>query len=66
MKTSLNNPCSQSQKQPSNYLIDFIMNDPETQMRIGIKESEEKVKNDTKYRKLTAPLSTEEKILLSQ
>jgi hypothetical protein len=55
-----------SQNQSSNFLIDFIANDPETKMRIGIKESEEKVKNESKNRKLNAPLSTEEKILLSQ
>jgi hypothetical protein len=47
-------------------LIDFIINDPETKMRVGIKEVEERVKDENKNRKINAPLTTEERILLSQ
>jgi hypothetical protein len=64
MKSLTNN--SQPPKHVNQSLIEFMLNDPETQMRIGIKESEEKVKNDSRHRKLNAPSSTEEKILLSQ
>jgi hypothetical protein len=65
MKNSLNNPNSTTYNRSSRSLIDFMINDPETQMRIGNKESEEAVKKATKDRRLSAPLSTEEKVLLS-
>ncbi len=59
MKTSAKN---QSNHSP---LIKYLLNDPETKMRIGIKEVEERVKNETKNRKINAPLTIEEKILFS-
>ena len=64
MKSLTNN--SQPTKHVNQSMIDYMLNDPETQMRLGIKESEEKVKSDSRYRKLNAPSSIEEKILLSQ
>lgn len=52
-------------KNENNTLRDLIINDSETKIRVGIKEVEERVKNETKFRKINAPLTSEEKILMS-
>lgn len=46
-------------------LRDLILGDHETKVRVGIKEVEERVEKETKFRKIHAPLSKEEKALLS-
>ena len=46
-------------------IMDCIINNPESKMRIGIKEVDEFVSKETKNRILNAPLSAEEKAFLS-
>lgn len=45
-------------------LVEIVLNDPESKMRVGIKETEEMVKDETKKRNLNAPTTTEERIFL--
>ena len=49
----------------SNRLKELITSNPESQMRIGIKEVEELVSKETKKRKTYAPMTAEEKVFLS-
>jgi hypothetical protein len=43
----------------------FVENDEERIIRIGIKEADEYVKNESRERKINAPLSVEERVLLN-
>ncbi|RXF67963.1 hypothetical protein [Arcticibacter tournemirensis] len=65
MKNAVDKHNSPSTQNKGNFWINYILNDPETKMRIGIKESEEKFKDEARCSKLNAPLTTEEKVLLS-
>lgn len=59
----MNSPLSQNNI--DTLLFDAIINDVETKMRIGIKAVEESVKDESKQRRMNAPLTTEERALLS-
>ena len=48
-----------------NTLADVIKNNPESKMRVGIKNTEEQVSKESKLRKIKAPLTTVEKVLLN-
>lgn len=48
-----------------NNLADMIINDPESKMRVAIKAIEELVKAESKFRRINAPLTTEEKVLFN-
>ena len=61
---SLTTRYSVSQRNNS-VLADVIINDPESKMRIRIKEIDEIVKKESRKRRLNAPLTTEEKALLN-
>jgi hypothetical protein len=56
-KTEINNK--------RNFIKEFIVNDSETKIRVGFKEIEERVQDETKTRKINAPLTVEEKSYLS-
>jgi hypothetical protein len=45
---------------------DLILNDPDLKRRMDIKRLEEMASNESKSRKINAPLSTEEKAILHQ
>lgn len=49
----------------NSVLVDIILNNPESQMRVAIKETEDQVKDETKKRRLSAPSTAEEKIFLN-
>ncbi len=66
MKNSLNLGTTLNESDADrNTLINFIFDDPDFKMRVGIKEIEEQVTKETQNRKIKAPLTTEEKIFLS-
>lgn len=49
----------------NNTLIEVIINDPESKMRIGIQAIEDLVKNKSRNRRIHAPLTVEERALLN-
>lgn len=62
-KTTLRND-NKAKQSHNSVLIDMILNNPESKMRVAIKETEEQVKDESKKRRLRAPITTEEKIFL--
>ena len=51
-------------KDNNNILVEIIINDPESKMRIRIKEIDEIVNDEMRRIKYNAPLTVEEKVLL--
>lgn len=54
------------ENQSSNRLKEMILNDPSRIRRIGIKKAEEMAAKVNKVRRLNAPKTIEEKVLLVQ
>jgi hypothetical protein len=60
-----NNISTTIREQNKKILVEVIINDPESKMRVGIKTIDEIVRRESKKHRLNAPLTTEEKILLN-